>query len=138
MSDVQPTISTLERCLESLAFCHLQEEPHWAAARIVVQQDIDEFLKDAGPELADQHHALTLLMAEFARRFPDESDPVLIRSAMRRQMRRIGYELKRADERAEETGTALEVSAPATAPEGADGDTDAERERPASQRQGGS
>ena len=136
MSDVQPTISTLERCLESLTFCHLQEEPHWAAARIVVQQDIDEFLTDAGPDLRDQHHALTLLMAEFARRFPDESDPVLIRSAMRRQMRRIGYELKRGDERAEETGTALEVSAPATAPEGADGDTDAERERPVSQRQG--
>lgn len=137
MSDVQPTISTLERCLESLTFCHLQKEPHWAAARIVAQQVIDEFMNDAGPDLANQRDALSLLAAEFTRRFPDEVDPVLIRSAMRRHMRRVGYEIKRASERAQEMGTASGVNAPATAPAGEAADMDAEAERLEIQRQGG-
>ena len=137
MSEVRSTISTLERCIESLAFCHLQDEPRWAAARVVAQQDIDEFLREAGPDLADQHRALTLLMAEFARRFPDKSDPVLIRSYMRRQMRRVGYDIKRVDERPQETATDSKISAPATVPEEADGDMDAENDRPVTQQQGG-
>lgn len=139
MSDDQPTISALERCLESLAFCHVQDEPRWAAARIVAQQDIDEFMRSAGPVLADQHQALSLLMAEFARRFPGEADPVLIRSTMRRQMRRVGYDIKRADDRPQEEDTPSGISSPATAPEDADGDIDnrdVESERSVTQQQG--
>jgi hypothetical protein len=136
MSEVQPSISTLERCLESLAFCHVQGEPRWAAARVVAQQDIDELMRDAGPELADQHQALSLLMAEFDLKFPDGSDPVLIRSYMRRQMRRIGYDIQHVHERAERTGTVSEMSAPATAPAEANCDMEAESDRPVTEQQG--
>lgn len=130
MSEARPTSSALERCIESLTVCHLQDEPHWPAARIVAQQDIDAFIREAGPALADQQQALTLLMAEFDRRFPDETDPVLIRSAMRRHQRRIGFESKRADEPTEETPTAPETSEPAAMPGEDDGDADAGNERP--------
>jgi hypothetical protein len=101
-------MSNLERCLESLGFCHRQDEPQWPAARIVAQQDIDEFIKEAGPTAADKHKALVQLMEEFARRFSDEADPVLIRSYMRGQMRRIGYELQRDEGRTEDMGTSRE------------------------------
>ena len=134
MSEDQPAISTLERCLESLAFCHVQDEPLLASARIVAQQDIDEFMRDAGPGLADKHQALTRLMAEFDRRFPDGTDPVLIRSYMRRQMRRIGYHIQHVHERAEETGTVTRTGAPATAPHEADCNR-AESDGPATEQQ---
>jgi hypothetical protein len=96
-------MSTIAQCLESLAFCHLQDEARWPAARAVVQQDIDRFIQEAGPALADQLRALTKLMEEFAQKFPDEADPVLIRSYMRSQMRRIGYEVEREEQRTEGT-----------------------------------
>lgn len=136
MSEVQPACGTLERCLESLAFCHAQDEPRRASARIVAQQDIDEFMRDAGEGLADKHQALTLLMAEFDRRFPDGTDPVLIRSYMRRQMRRIGYDIQHGPERAEVTGSVAEAG-PATAPDAAACDMDAESERPMAEQCGG-
>jgi hypothetical protein len=136
MSEVQPSINTLERCLESLAFCQVQDESRWAAARIVAQQDIDEFMRDAGPELADKHQALSLLMVEFELKFPDGSDPVLIRSYMRRQMRRIGYDIQHVHERAEDAGTVSEMSAPATAPAEAFGNMEAESERGVTEQQG--
>jgi hypothetical protein len=77
-------MSNLERCMESLAFCHVQEASHWTAARSVARQDIDAYLHEAGPKWADRRQALDLLMGEFARRFPDDTDPVLIRSYLRR------------------------------------------------------
>ena len=121
-------MSTRERCMESLSFCHLQEESHWAAARIIVQQDIDEFVREAGPAMEDRQRALTALMQDFDRRFPDESDPVLIRSYMRRQLRRIGYSLQHGEEDAVEAGRAPESSeSPATAPETEPGDEAAVR-----------
>jgi hypothetical protein len=107
-------MTTLERCLESLAFCHVQDEKRWPAARVVAQQDVDEFLREAGPAHADKRSALTQLMTEFAGMFPGELDPILIRSYMRRQMRRIGYDLQRGEEGDAETVT--EEAAPATAP----------------------
>ena len=116
-------MTTLERCIESLAFCHIQEEHRWAAARVVAQQDVDEFLREAGPDLADKSNALTQLMAEFAGRFPGERDPVLIRSYMRRQLRRIGYALQQGEEGGDAETVTGEI-APATAPE--DGDRQAE------------
>jgi hypothetical protein len=116
MSEDQPTApSKLDRCIESLAFCHTQDELHWAAARVVAQQDIDAFMRDTGSDLADQHRALALLMAEFERKFPHPADPVLIRSYARRQMRRIGFEMQRSDEQAA-TEDVTEADAPATAP----------------------
>jgi len=135
MSEVQPAVSTLERCIESLAFCQVQDELLWAAARVVAQQDIDEFMREAGPELADQHQALTLLMEEFVRRFPHPNDPVLIRSYMRRQMRRIGYDIQHGHERTEEAGTVTDIGAPATAPLEADGNMDAESDHPVTEQQ---
>jgi hypothetical protein len=77
-------VSNLERCLESLAFCHLQEAAHWPAARSVARQDIDAYLHEVGPKWADRRQALDLLMGEFERRFPGDTDPVLIRSYLRR------------------------------------------------------
>jgi hypothetical protein len=139
MSEDQPTApSALERCIESLAFCHTQDEIHWAAARVVAQQDIDEFMRAAGPVLADQHQALLQLMAEFERKFPHPADPVLIRSYARRQIRRIGYELQRADEHAQGTEGVSEISAPATAPVEAAGDVEAESNPGVEEPQGNS
>ena len=121
--------STLDRCIESLAFCHTQDEVHWAAARVVAQQDIDEFMRDAGPDLASQHRALALLMAEFDRRFPQPADPVLIRSYARRQMRRIGFEMQRPEgEPAQDAESVFEVAAPETAPTKLHGEAEAESE----------
>lgn len=94
---------TFQQIIESLSVCHLQDESRWAAARTLVQQDIDEYVRDAGPAPSDQQAALERLEAEFSRLFPDESDPVLIHSYIRRQMRRIGYELHRDQPRGEVT-----------------------------------
>ena len=111
-------MSMLDRCLESLAFCHLQDEAQWPSARLVAQQVIDEFISEVGPEPADKQKALTELMAEFARRFPDESDPVLIRSTMRRHLRRIGFDLQGGRESDESTPEVSEITdTPAAAPE---------------------
>ena len=103
-------MSTLQRCIESLTVCHLQDEPYWPAARTVARQDIDAYLSEAGPELADRRQAMALLAAEFARKFPDETDPVLIRSYMRGIMRRIDYDLL------EKNAVPQPASAPATVP----------------------
>ena len=85
--------------MESLAFCHRQDESHWTAARVIVQQDIDGFVAHAGASLSEKRDALKALMAGFADLFPDEdADPVLIRSYMRRQLRKIEYDLKREKE----------------------------------------
>ena len=91
----------------------------WAAARIVVQQDVDEFLREAGPALDVQREALSQLMTEFDARCPDQMDPVLIRSYMRRHLRRIDYALKRDSDRPERAEEAPELTeSPATSPEG--------------------
>ena len=116
-------MTTLERCIESLAFCHVQDEPRWAVARVVAQQDIDEYLREAGPDSADKRRALEQLMSEFNGRCPGELDPVLIRSYMRRQLRRLGYDLQRAEEGGG-TETVAEEIALATAP--AEGEHQAE------------
>jgi hypothetical protein len=108
-------MTTLDRVLESLAFCHAQDDHLWAAARIVVQQDVDEFVREAGPQLPDQLEALSRLMTDFDARFPGQTDPVLIRSYMRRHIRRIEYALKRDGDRPE--GTDELPESPATSPE---------------------
>src|SRR5215218_1762950 len=78
-------MNNLMRCMESLAFCHMQDAEHWPAARVVARQDIDAFLKEAGTSRGERRKALDLLMAEFALRFPDTTtDPILILSYMRR------------------------------------------------------
>jgi hypothetical protein len=129
-------MSTLQQCIESLSVCHVQDEPNWPAARTVAQQDIDAYLQDAGSDLSDKLRALELLAAEFARAFPDESDPVLIRSYIRRHMRRIGYELQRQAERTESTETISQVvGAPATVPVPVDEDADKESEAPMTEQQ---
>jgi hypothetical protein len=111
-------MTTLDRTLESLAFCHVQDEHLWAAARVIVQQDVDEFMREAGPELADQLDALTRLMTEFERTCADQMDPVLIRSYMRRHIRRIEFDLKRDDDRSQNPDDASELTeSPATSPE---------------------
>lgn len=116
----------LERCLESVAFCHLQEEPRWAAARVVVQQDIDGYIAAAGPTMGEKRDALVALMERFAEQFPDErNDPVLVRSYIRGQLRKIEYDLKHEGERrrhaeavreAEAAATQEAEAAPSTAP----------------------
>jgi hypothetical protein len=107
----------LDRCLESLAYCHVQDDLLWASARIVAQQDIDEFLSEAGSDLAGQLAALQQLMQGFEAQFPGQTDPVLIRSTMRRHLRRIEFDLKReGDQRRQFYETADLTEAPATAP----------------------
>ena len=101
-------MSNLERCMESLAFCHLQEAPHWPAARSVARQDIDAYLHEAGPKWANRRQALDLLMGEFARRFPDDTDPVLIRS----YLRRIDVDLQREAEQKAGSEAALSSDSP--------------------------
>jgi hypothetical protein len=100
--------------MESLAVCHLQDEPHWPAARAVARQDIDAYLREAGPQLADRRQAIDLLAQEFALKFPDEeSDPVLIRS----YMRQIDRDLRREAERME-LGQAAQPASPAISSSG--------------------
>src|SRR5687767_12064693 len=111
-------MTTLDRYVESLAYCHVQDEHMWAAARVVVQQDVDEFLREAGPALGEQREALSQLMTEFDARCPDRMDPVLIRSYMRRHLRRIDYALKRDSDRPERADETPELTeSPATSPE---------------------
>ena len=129
-------MSTIQQCIESLSVCHVQDEPYWPAARTVARQDIDAYLQDAGPELNDKLRALNLLATEFARAFPDESDPVLIRSYIRRHMRSIGYDLQRRAEGMESTETVSHViSAPATVPTSVNEDADKESEAPMTEQQ---
>ena len=110
-------MTNFERCLESLAFCHVQDDLLWASARIVAQQDIDEFVSGAGPELAGQLAALQGLMEAFEAQFPGQTDPVLIRSTMRRHLRRIEFDLKRERDLRRQFHDAAELTeAPATAP----------------------
>lgn len=112
------TMTTHDRVLECLAFCHVQDDRLWAAARIVVQQDVDEFVREAGPSLSDQLEELSRLMADFDARFPGQTDPVLVRSYMRRHIRRIEYALKRDGDRPERAEDAPELAhSPATSPE---------------------
>jgi hypothetical protein len=81
--------------MESLTVCHLQDELHWPAARTVARQDVDAYLREAGPQWADRRAAIDRLAQEFALKFPDESDPALIRS----YMRQIDRDLRREAER---------------------------------------
>ena len=111
-------MSNLDRCLESLAFCQVQDDLLWASARIVAQQDINEFLGEAGSDLAGQLAALQQLVQGFEAQFPGQGDPVLIRSTMRRHLRRIEFDLKRErDLHRQFHETAELTEAPATAPE---------------------
>jgi hypothetical protein len=107
-------MTTFDRCIESLAFCHLQDEPRWAAARIVAQQDIDEFIRSSGAGLTEKLQALLCLQAAFDARFSGQIDPVLIRSYLRRHVRRIEYDLKRS---ANEEAPSESSDSPATIPE---------------------
>lgn len=110
-------MDALERCIESVAFCHLTEEPRWAAARVVVQQDIDGYVAAAGTGLREKRDALVQLMARFAEKFPDEgNDPVLVRSYIRGQLRKIEYELKHEGERQRHAEYLKETEAAPTAP----------------------
>ena len=126
-------MNTLQRCLESLAVCHLQDEPCWPAARIVAQQDIDDYLRKAGPDPADRLQAMDALAEEFGRKFPDETDPVLIRSYIRSMMRRIRYEQQRPV-RTEEIDPDA-ASAPVKVPEAESGDIPAEGDVPMTEQQ---
>ena len=63
--------------------------------------------------MADKLQALLRLKAEFDARFPSQTDPVLIRSYMRRHIRRIEYGLKRSDD----TGTHEVSDTPTTSPD---------------------
>lgn len=112
-------MTTFDRCLESLAFCHLQEEHLWAAARVVAQQDIDAFIEEASPDMAGKLEALLRLLSEFDARFAGQTDPVLIRSYMRRHIRRIEYDLKRLEN---PDNLLNQGDAPATAPEAGEAD----------------
>ena len=127
-SRVNPLMSTLQRCMESLAVCHLQDEPHWPAARSVARQDIDAYLREAGPQLADRRQAIDLLAQEFALKFPDETDPVLIRS----YMRQIDSDLRREAERMELGQAAQE---PAISSSGEEDKTPGESEGPMTEQQ---
>jgi len=123
-------MDALERCLESVAFCHLTEEPRWAAARVVVQQDIDGYVAAAGATLQEKRDALALLMDKFSEKFPDEgNDPVLVRSYIRGQLRKIEYELKHEDHRRRSAEYMQEGAAAPTAPADA-GQGDAESSKP--------
>jgi hypothetical protein len=109
-------MDALERCLESVAFCHLQEEPRWAAARAVVQQDIDGYIAAAGASPQEKRDALVALMERFCEKFPDErNDPVLVRSYIRSQLRKIEFDLKHEDDRRLSVDTIAEP-APSTVP----------------------
>jgi hypothetical protein len=126
-------MTTLDRCLESLAYCHMQDELLWTSARLIVQQDIDAYVNEAGPDLAAKLEALHRLMDAFDSRFGDETDPVLIRSTMRRHIRRIEFDLKReADQRKPPEDTAELPESPETAPatHADDRTTPAEQEKP--------
>ena len=123
-------MSTLQRCMESLAVCHLQDEPHWPAARSVARQDIDAYLREAGPQLADRRQAIDLLAQEFALKFPDETDPVLIRS----YMRQIDRDLRREAERME-LGQAAQPASPAISSSGEEDKTPGESEGPMTEQQ---
>jgi hypothetical protein len=110
-------MDALERCLESVAFCQLQEEPRWAAARVIVQQDIDAYMAAAGPTMREKRDALVALMERFAAQFPDErNDPVLIRSYIRGQLRKIEYDLKHEGERQRQAEVMREAEAEAAPP----------------------
>lgn len=123
-------MSTLQRCLESLAVCHLQEEPRWPAAREVARQDIDGYLREAGPATTDRRKAFDLLATEFARKFPDETDPVLIRS----YLRKIDHDLRREEDRME--SEALSKTVPEqSAPTPDDGDTKTQGDEPMTEQQ---
>ena len=128
-------MSTLQQCIESLSFCHVQDEPHWPAARIIVQQDIDAYLENSA-DPNDKLRALNLLAEEFARAFPDESDPVLIRSCIRRHIHRIGYELQRQAERTEKRETvSQQVDAPDPLPGPVNHNGSKEGEEPMTEQQ---
>ena len=117
-------MKTLDQSLESLSVCHLQDEPLWPAARVVAQQDIDEFVRQAGREPTDKRQALIDLMAAFKDKFPAEFDPVLIRSYMRSQLRRIGYDLKHEGEHNETAVVMSRVSDTLAAASEPDSDLD--------------
>lgn len=104
-----PAMTRLQRCMESLTVCHLQDESHWPAARMVARQDIDSYLRDAGPQYASRRQAIDELSKEFELKFPDESDPVLIRS----YMRQIDRDLRREAERTERGMKAPQVDSSA-------------------------
>ena len=121
-------MDALDRCIESVAFCHLTDEPRWAAARVVVQQDIDGYVAAAGNDLHAKRDALVQLMQRFAEKFPDEgNDPVLVRSYIRGQLRKVEYELKHEGERQRHAAYLRETEAapmaPADAGQGERGET---------------
>jgi hypothetical protein len=125
-------MDALERCLESVAFCHLTDEPRWAAARVVVQQDIDGYVAAAGATLHEKRDALARLMERFCEKFPDEgNDPVLVRSYIRGQLRKIEYDLKYEGVRQRKAEYLRETEAAPTAPAEAGQDESVERSSPA-------
>ena len=114
-------MSALDRCIESLSFCHLQDEQRWAAARLIVQQDVDAYVVGAGASLAEKRDALEALMAKFSELFPDErTDPVLVRSYIRRQLRKIEYDIRREAEQGAKSEAVPQEPAPSTAPANSD------------------
>ena len=73
---------------------------------------------------------------EFARAFPDESDPVLIRSCIRRHKRLIGYDLQRRADGMEDTEVAFQMAeSAATVPVPLNGDVNKEGGLPMTEQQ---
>jgi hypothetical protein len=85
-------MTALISCMESLSVCHRSVDD-WQAASMVAKQKIDEYISKAGPDLRQRRQALATLQAEFAKRFPNETnDPALIRSYMEKVDRDLRYE----------------------------------------------
>jgi hypothetical protein len=88
-------------------------------------------LHEAGPQWADRRQALDRLVQEFELKFPDETDPALIRS----YMRQIDRDLRREAERAESERAVAQPASPAISSSGKEVDTAGEGEGPMTEQQ---
>lgn len=65
---------------------------NWESAHKVACQEIDGYIRSAGPALDQRRAAIDALRVEFETQFPGKDDPALIRNYLEKIDRDLRYE----------------------------------------------
>jgi hypothetical protein len=90
-------MTAISKCMESLSVCQRMAAQNWESANKVAQQEIDEYMRSAGPAWDKRRAAIDVLRTEFDTTFPTESDPALIREYLEKIDRDLRYESEDAE-----------------------------------------
>jgi hypothetical protein len=90
-------MTAISKCMESLSVCQRMAAQNWESANKVARQEIDEYMRSAGPGWDKRRATIDALQTEFDAKFPAEGDPALIREYLGKIDRDLRYEAEDAE-----------------------------------------